>query len=62
MSTKVEKADASKKTVSADRIKSSKGGAKIEEPKRKYQAKLMLEEDVENKVVLVKIGQRTSIR
>ena len=60
--TKVQKTDASKKTASVERVKSSKGGRGEDLGKKRYQAKLMLEEDAENKTVLVKIAQRTSIR
>ena len=47
--------------------KASNSSAKIEKDKKgvsemRYQPKLMLEEDLEKKTVLIKIGGRTSIR
>ena len=53
----------SKKTTKRTRSSKPEKSEKTEKaPQRVYQAKLMLEENQEEKSVLVKIGQRTSIR
>ena len=52
----------SKRTRSSKAEKSEKTEKTEKAPQRVYQAKLMLEENQEEKSVLVKIGQRTSIR
>ena len=53
----------SKKTTKRTRSSKAEKTEKTEKaPQKVYQAKLMLEENLEEKTVLVKIGQRTSIR